>query len=124
MNRFIGAVLQVMGAVLFVIAGAEWPPLIIPAAISSLSGLVLWARRGHAAAGDGRARGVSFVPDEQREGEAPAEVDAALCGLSGGAGAVAAPFVRRKSGRYRPFFSTAWAAASRATGTRNGEADT
>lgn len=50
MNRFIGAVLQVMGAVLFVIAGAEWPPLIIPAAISSLSGLVLWARRCHAAA--------------------------------------------------------------------------
>lgn len=50
MNRFIGAVLQVTGAVLFVVAGAEWPPLIVPAAISSLSGLALWARRGHPAA--------------------------------------------------------------------------
>lgn len=48
-NRLIGLVLQVMGAVLFVMAGAEWPPMIIPAAISSLSGLALWARRGAAA---------------------------------------------------------------------------
>lgn len=45
MNRLIGVVLQVMGAVLFVMAGAEWPPLVVPAAISALSGLILWARR-------------------------------------------------------------------------------
>lgn len=44
MDRLIGVVLQLMGAVLFVLAGAEWPPMIIPAAISSLSGLILWAR--------------------------------------------------------------------------------
>ena len=50
MNRLIGMILQVMGAVLFVVAGAEWPPLIIPAAISSLSGLALWTRRSGPAA--------------------------------------------------------------------------
>ena len=39
---------------------------------------------GRGAAGDRRARGISVVPCEQREGEAPAGLGAALCGLSRG----------------------------------------
>ena len=50
MNRLIGGILQVMGAALFIGAGAAEPVLMIPAAVSSLSGLVLWGRRSRPAA--------------------------------------------------------------------------